>query len=49
MNSKETNWTEEKRYTAPDFEVVVIEFEQSILAGSSGDGDINDFGDGGYL
>lgn len=49
MNSKEINRTEEKRYTAPDVEVVVIEIEQNILVDSSGDGGINDFGDGGYL
>ena len=49
MNSKEINRTEAKRYTSPDIEVVVIEIEQNILVDSSGDGGINDFGDGGYL
>jgi hypothetical protein len=47
MNTKETNWTEEKHYISPDFEVVVIEFEQNMLSdGSSG---VDDFGYGGDL
>ena len=46
MNKKETNKMEDKHYISPDFEVVLIEFEQSILNGGS---DISDFENGGFL
>ena len=36
---------EDKHYISPDFEVVLIEFEQNILNGGSG----IDFDDGGFL
>lgn len=47
MNTIETNQTVEQRYNSPDFEVVVVEFEQNILSGGSGGTD--DFGYGGDL
>lgn len=46
MNKKETNKMEDKHYISPDFEVVLIEFEQNILYGGSG---ISDFEDGGNI
>ena len=49
MNKKETNKMEDKHYISPNFEVVLIEFEQNILNGGSGDNGINDFDDGGFL
>ena len=45
MNKKETNKMEDKHYISPDFEVVLIEFEQNILNGGSG----IDFDNGGFL
>ena len=45
MNKKETYKMEDKHYISPDFEVVLIEFEQNILNGGSG----IDFDDGGFL
>ena len=49
MNKKETNKMEDKHYISPNFEVVLIEFEQNILNGVSGDNGINDFDYGGFL
>ena len=49
MNKKETNKMEDKHYISPDFEVVLIEFEQNILDAGSGGSGINDFDDGGDL